>query len=403
MDITGTASASADTTVPQSPPSTRKLTTILSIDGGGIRGLIPATIIAFLESKLQASAISFFYIQSSELDGPDARITDYFDIIAGTSTGALLTSLLAAPDEKNQPLFDARMLISFYLDNGPKIFPAKKAGGHLTVAKLLGAVRGPKYEGALLHDKMRTLMRDLKVADTVTNVVVPAFDAKCLQPVIFNTYEAKHEPIKNAYLSDICICTTMAPTNFRAQFLTITDHDSGQSREYHLVDGSITAKNPTIAAMSVLIKEVLRRNPDFNPGRHDCTDYRNYLIISVGTGSNKQRAEKYTAPQRAKRGLLQLLYNGGFTPIIDIFSHASTDMDDCLKGNTLEENIATRENMESLMRIGRELLKKPVARVNIETGVYEPVDGEGTNEEALARFAKILSEERKLRQRNLNS
>lgn len=60
------------------------------------------------------------------MDGPDARITDYFDIIAGTSTGALLTSLLAAPDEKNQPLFDARMLISFYLDNGPKIFPAKK-------------------------------------------------------------------------------------------------------------------------------------------------------------------------------------------------------------------------------------------------------------------------------------
>jgi hypothetical protein len=80
-----------------------------------------------------------------------------------------------------------------------------------------------------------------------------------------------------------------------------------------------------MAAMSMLTKEVLRHNPDFNPGKP--SDYRNYLIISIGTGSAKQ-AEKYTAPQCAKWGLLQWLYNGGFTPIIDIFSHASSDMVD---------------------------------------------------------------------------
>jgi patatin-like phospholipase/acyl hydrolase len=42
-----------------------------------------------------------------ELDGPDARITDYFDVIAGTSTGALITAMLAAPDENKRPLFTA--------------------------------------------------------------------------------------------------------------------------------------------------------------------------------------------------------------------------------------------------------------------------------------------------------
>jgi len=66
-------------------------------------------------------------------------------------------------------------------------------------------------------------------------------------------------------------------------------------------------------------------------------------------------------------------------------------------------DIATKENMEALIKIGEELLKKPVARVNIDTGMYEPVDGEGTNEDALARFAKMLSEERMLRNKNLNS
>ena len=66
-------------------------------------------------------------------------------------------------------------------------------------------------------------------------------------------------------------------------------------------------------------------------------------------------------------------------------------------------DIATKENMEALIGIGKELLKKPVARVNIDTGMYEPVDGEGANEDALARFAKMLSEERMLRNKNLNS
>lgn len=53
--------------------------------------------------------------------------------------------------------------------------------------------------------------------------------------------------------------------------------------------------------------------------------------------------------------------------------------------------------MEELIGVGKRLLNKPVARVNIDTGVYEAVVGEGTNEEALARFAKMLSSERKLR------
>lgn len=66
-------------------------------------------------------------------------------------------------------------------------------------------------------------------------------------------------------------------------------------------------------------------------------------------------------------------------------------------------DVATKENMEALIGIGKDLLKKPVSRVKIDTGKYEPVDGEGTNEEALQRFAEMLSEERRERQRTLNS
>ena len=58
-----------------------------------------------------------------KLDGEDVRIVDYFDVIAGTSTGGLVTTMLTAPNENNRPVFAAKDIIDFYLDNCPKMFP----------------------------------------------------------------------------------------------------------------------------------------------------------------------------------------------------------------------------------------------------------------------------------------
>ncbi|XP_006663045.2 patatin-like protein 1 [Oryza brachyantha] len=410
MESNGEAAAPAPVPEPTPPPCQGRLITVLSIDGGGIRGLIPATILACLEAKLQ------------ELDGPEARIADYFDVIAGTSTGALITSMLTAPDENRRPLFAAADLNTFYLENGPKIFPQRKAGFLTPLVNMMGVVWGPKYDGSFLHDKIKSLTHDVAIADTVTNIVVPAFDVKRLQPIIFSTYEAQGDPLKNAHLSDICISTSAAPTYFPAHFFQIPDPAGGEPREFHLIDGGVAANNPTMVAMSMISREVLRQNQDFKLGKP--ADYRHYLVISIGTGTAKI-AQKYTAPECAKWGVLRWLYDGGFTPLIDIFTHASADMvdihasvlfqslcceqsylriqDDSLEGHTSSVDIATKENMEALIGIGKGLLKKPVARVNIDTGVHEAVDGEGTNEEALARFAKQLSDERRLRKRNHNS
>ncbi|KAI3895896.1 hypothetical protein MKW98_025687 [Papaver atlanticum] len=386
------------------PPSEGKMVTVLSIDGGGVRGLIPATILEFLESKLQ------------ELDGEDARIADYFDLIAGTSTGGLLTAMLTAPDKNNRPLYTAKGAVEFYHENCPKIFPHSAKGIILgPIKSLFGAIAGPRYNGEYLRQKLSTLLGDIKLDQTLTNVLIPAFDIKILQPTIFSTHDAKLEPLKNPLMSDVCISTSAAPTYLPAHFFDTVD-DNGNSRSYNLIDGGVAANNPTLMAMGHVSKEILKENPDFYPIKAmECTKS---LILSLGTGSAKVE-EKFTAALAAKWGILGWLYNNGSTPLIDSFSHASSDVvdihisvlfqalkceknylriqDDSLTGDTASVDISTRENLASLEEIGKNLLTRPISRSNLETGRFDEIKGEGTNQDALIRFAKLLSNERRLR------
>ncbi|XP_040997731.1 patatin-like protein 2 [Juglans microcarpa x Juglans regia] len=385
--------------VPLQPPTYGDVITILSIDGGGIRGLIPGTILSFLESEFQ------------RLDGEDARIADYFDVIAGTSTGGLVTAMLTAPDEKNRPVFAAKDIKEFYLNHCPKIFPQNSCPIVPAIMKIIRALAGPKYDGKYLHSLVREKLGNTRIQQTLTNVVIPTFDLKRLQPTIFSSYEVNKNPSLNALLSDVCISTSAAPTYLPAYYFETKDQE-GKVREFHLTDGGVAANNPALLAIGEVTKEIQRGNPDFFPIKP--MDYGRFLVISLGTGSPKDE-EKYKAHDAAKWGILGWLTSGGSTPLIDVFTQASADMvdvhlsqvfralhseksylriqDDTLSGVVSSVDVATSKNLDDLVKVGEELLRKPVARVNLETGVYEPSNSE-TNEQALRRFAKLLSQER---------
>ncbi|KAJ8546139.1 hypothetical protein K7X08_018722 [Anisodus acutangulus] len=362
-----------------------KMVTVLSVDGGGIRGVIPGTLLAFLESKLQ------------ELDGPNARVADYFDVVAGTSTGGLITTMLTAPNKDNRPLYQAKDISNFYMEHGPQIFPQSRRNS------LLG---GPKYDGKYLRTIINLILGNLTMKQTLTNTVIPTFN---------QLSSAKANISKNAQLSDICLSTSAAPTYFPVHYFETKDAQ-GKIRTFDLVDGGVAANNPTLMAITHVSKQIMTGNFQYEDMEN--MDCKKMLVLSLGTGTGKHE-EKYNATMASRWGMLGWVFNNGATPLIDVYGDASADMvdihvstmfqtlgseknyiriqDDNLTGEAASMDIATTKNMERLVQIGNDLLKKPVSRVNLETGLYEPVVGEGTNEAAIVRFAQLLSEERKLR------
>ncbi|KAF5946853.1 hypothetical protein HYC85_017081 [Camellia sinensis] len=76
----------------------KRQVTILSIDGGGIRGVIPLKVLQFLEDELEILENGNKQKQEGEARSKKVRLADYFDVIAGTSAGALITALLASPE-----------------------------------------------------------------------------------------------------------------------------------------------------------------------------------------------------------------------------------------------------------------------------------------------------------------
>lgn len=412
------------------PPSRGSLVTILSLDGGGVRGIMVGVILAYLEEQLQA------------LDGEDMRLADYFDVVAGTSTGGLMTAMLTVPDETGRPRFSAKDIVPFYLQHSPKIFP-QPGGLAALLPKLPKLLSGPKYDGVYLRNLLNNLLGETRLHQTVTNVVIPTFDMKKLQPTIFSSYQALVDPSLDVKISDICIGTSAAPTYFPPHYFQNEDIQ-GKTSEFHLVDGGVTANNPTLLAMTAVTKQIVNDNPDM--GELKPLGYNKFLVVSIGTGS-AQKEKKYSARKAAKWGIISWLYDNGSTPILDITMESSRDIvdfhssvvfkarqsedkylridviathehnlkfvtnhliyaifyasnclqDDTLKGDASSMDIATKSNLENLVIIGEKMLKNRVVQMNIDTGVYEPVPGNVTNDQELKRFAKILSDERKLR------
>jgi patatin-like phospholipase/acyl hydrolase len=236
---------------------------ILSIDGGGLRGIIPGQVLVALEAKLQ------------QLSGdPGRRIADAFDLIAGTSTGGILTCLYLCPDATgSRPKFSAQEAVGLYLDRGGEIFD-RSVWQEVTS---LGGLADEKYSAAALEKALLGYFGEQRLGGVLKPCLVTAYDIVRRKSHFFNSadvepgrFGVKLEPKgpgADYLLRHVARATSAAPTYFEPAHIPALDGE-----RYSLIDGGVFANNPAMCACV----EAFAMNPEL--------EARDLKILSLGTG-----------------------------------------------------------------------------------------------------------------------
>ncbi|WP_420630095.1 CBASS cGAMP-activated phospholipase [Candidatus Leptofilum sp.] len=255
-----------------------KQTRILTIDGGGIRGLIPARILVSLERKLQ-----------QRTGRNDAYLAEYFDLIAGTSTGGLITCLLLAPGENEwTPAFTAQEIVDLYLNHGTEIFDAP-------LSKRIRSLNGlvdERYQATGFERLIDERVGDLWLSQLIKPCLITAYDVTRRKAKFFTQHDARNDD-KDYPIKVVARATSAAPTYFEAM-----PGENGRT-PYAYVDGGLFANNPTMCAYVEAYRKLA-----------DQPTAENMVILSLGTG---QISRSYPYHNVKDWGMVQWI-----KPLIDI-------------------------------------------------------------------------------------
>ena len=195
---------------------------VLSIDGGGIRGLIPALVLAEIERRTRR---------------PTAEL---FDLVAGTSTGGILACALTRPGADGKPAFTAQELSELYLTEGPKIFDR-------SLLKRITSLEGlidERYSDDGLNAALQLYLGDARLSDALCDLLVTAYDIEGRFAFFFRSARARTDPGYDFAMRDAARATSAAPTYFEPVEVT----DVAGAHTYPLIDGGVYAINPAMCA-----------------------------------------------------------------------------------------------------------------------------------------------------------
>lgn len=205
---------------------------ILSIDGGGIRGLLPARVLETIEHRTGHG------------------IARHFHLLAGTSTGGLLALGLGTPRPGGSQPFSAAEMVKLYQAKGPKIFA--RSMWHSVTS--LGAITDERYDSDNIETILKELLKNRKLSECLAEVdiLVPAYEIERRLPYFFKSWHARGEPpVENEkpgqrdFLArDVARATSAALTYFQpAKVKSMADET------YAFIDGGVFANNPGMAAL----------------------------------------------------------------------------------------------------------------------------------------------------------
>lgn len=325
---------------------------ILSIDGGGIRGIIPAKILYDLEDL------------AINKDGPDARLCDYFDLVCGTSTGGIIAIGIALG-------MTVKEILNLYQEKAIDIFPRK----HL----LSSVLRNKSFYdritlGNILEEKFNTLCPSsdtARIYDCKTRLCIPSYD---LQKGLGHVFKTDHLP---NYQCDchipatkVALATAAAPVYFEPYNFNYNNINSLNLNSYYdNIDGGVIANNPALIGLT---EAVFCMNIPINK----------IELLSIGTGTynlkddnqKKKKGVRYWLLPSIKDGIriyelmasgqsvyidntLKLMSNGAGNSFLNHFDYHRIQVQ-------LHENIpmdaTDKKILDKLVTIGQDLFKQNV-------------------------------------------
>jgi len=186
---------------------------ILSIDGGGIRGIIPAVVMQYIEK------------QTGE------NLYNLFDMIVGTSTGGILASGVGSG-------FSSGEMLGFYVNDGDKIFQRSFFKG-------LWGLIDERYPAEPLEELLDKYFSGYTFAQALTNVMITSYDIANKNPFMFKSWKKEH---RDVYLKHIARATSAAPTYFEPTMVDVN------GKMIICIDGGVKANNPAMCAYAEAYK-----------------------------------------------------------------------------------------------------------------------------------------------------
>jgi patatin-like phospholipase/acyl hydrolase len=238
---------------------------ILCIDGGGIRGIIPAKVLAELEIQINQS-------------DPEKKLYEYFDLICGTSTGAILAIGIALG-------IPAKDLVNFYKEHANAIFPR-----WYLFTKQAKALISPIYSNKQLEKLLKNIYSTANngklplLGDLKTKVCIPSFNGNTGEINIFKTKH--HKDYTEDYklpAHEVALASASAPVYFPPHSFKY-ENQYGSGTRINMIDGGIFANNPSLIG---LFEATEKLNVPFE----------NIEIISLGTGRGKQVIKRHWLPK----------------------------------------------------------------------------------------------------------
>lgn len=233
----------------------KKKKIVLSIDGGGIRGIIPGQILTHIELLLKEIH-----------DDPTYRLADHFDLIAGTSTGGILACAYLIGDQ-GRPKFSASEVVDIYFERGDDIFAIPL----FHRMRSAGGVLDEKYPEAGLEETLDDYFGNTKLSELLKPTLITAYDIKRRKAHFFTQHDAIKDPNHDFFVKDIARATSAAPTYFE-----VSKIKSATNKYYPLVDGGIFANNPSLCAYAELRNKFSTKD--------NMVTASDILLLSIGTG-----------------------------------------------------------------------------------------------------------------------